>query len=47
MTKSDKKKSYEEHEVVYQQMKKRGILVWGQKGSETTVKSCILTLITS
>ena len=34
------KKSYEGHEVVYQRMKKKGILVWGQKGSESTGKSC-------
>ncbi|MCK4753350.1 MAG: class I SAM-dependent methyltransferase, partial [Planctomycetes bacterium] len=34
------KKAYEGHEVVYQRMKKQGILSWGQKGSESTGKSC-------
>ena len=34
------KKLYESHETVYQWMKKKGILVWGQKGSESTGKSC-------
>lgn len=40
MTKLGKKKPYEGHEVVYQQMRKKGILVWGQKGSGSTSKSC-------
>ena len=40
MTKLIKKKPYEGHEVVYQRMKKKGILVWGQKGSGSTGKSC-------
>lgn len=40
MTKLGKKKPYEGHEVVYRRMKKKGILVWGQKGSESTGKSC-------
>ncbi len=34
------KKPYEEHEIAYQRMRKEGVLVWGQKGSRTTVKSC-------
>ena len=34
------KKAYESHEVVYQTMKKKGILGWGQKGSGSTGKSC-------
>ena len=38
MVRQSKKKPYEGHEVVYQRMKKKGILVWGQKGK--TVKSC-------
>jgi len=35
-----KKKSYEGHEIAYQRMRKEGVLVWGQKGSGTTGKSC-------
>lgn len=34
------KKPYEGHEVVYQQMREKGLLVWGQKGSGSTGKSC-------
>lgn len=34
------KKTYEAHEIAYRRMKKEGILVWGQKGSGTTGKSC-------
>jgi 2-polyprenyl-3-methyl-5-hydroxy-6-metoxy-1,4-benzoquinol methylase len=35
------KKPYEGHEVVYQQMRKEGILTWGQKSSShKTVVSC-------
>jgi 2-polyprenyl-3-methyl-5-hydroxy-6-metoxy-1,4-benzoquinol methylase len=34
------KKPYEGHEIAYRQMRKEGILVWGQKGIGTTVKSC-------
>lgn len=34
------KKPYEGHELAYQRMKKEGILVWGQKGSGSTGKSC-------
>ena len=34
------KKPYEGHEIAYQRMRKKGILVWGQKGSGTTGKSC-------
>jgi 2-polyprenyl-3-methyl-5-hydroxy-6-metoxy-1,4-benzoquinol methylase len=34
------KKPYEGHEIVYRRMRKEGILVWGQKGSGTTGKSC-------
>jgi len=33
------KKPYEGHEVVYQRMRKEGLLVWGQKGSGSTGKS--------
>jgi 2-polyprenyl-3-methyl-5-hydroxy-6-metoxy-1,4-benzoquinol methylase len=40
MTKLSKKKPYEGHEIVYRTMKKKGILVWGQKGSGSTGKSC-------
>ena len=40
MAKLGKKKPYEGHEVIYQRMKKKGILVWGQKGSGSTGKSC-------
>ena len=40
MTKLSKKKPYEGHEIVYQTMKKKGLLVWGQKGSGSTGKSC-------
>jgi len=40
MTKLTKKKPYEGHEIVYRTIKKKGILVWGQKGSGTTGKSC-------
>lgn len=32
MAKIGKKKPYEAHEVVYQRMRKEGILVWGPKG---------------
>jgi len=35
------KKPYESHEIVYQQMRKKNILTWGQKGSGTTGKSCL------
>jgi SAM-dependent methyltransferase len=35
------KKAYESHEVVYQRMRKQGILTWGQKGGGKTVVSCI------
>jgi SAM-dependent methyltransferase len=35
------KKAYESHEVVYQRMRKKGILTWGQKGGGKTVVSCI------
>jgi 2-polyprenyl-3-methyl-5-hydroxy-6-metoxy-1,4-benzoquinol methylase len=34
------KKPYEGHEIAYRRMKKAGVLVWGQKGSGTQVKSC-------
>ncbi len=34
------KKPYEGHEIVYQWMRKKGLLVWGQKGSRSTGKSC-------
>lgn len=34
------KKPYQGHEIAYQRMRKEGILVWGQKGGEKTVKSC-------
>ena len=34
------KKPYEGHEIAYRRMRKEGILVWGQKGSGTTGKSC-------
>jgi SAM-dependent methyltransferase len=34
------KKPYESHEIIYQTMKKKGILVWGHKGSGSTGKSC-------
>lgn len=40
MTKLYKKRPYEGHEIIYQTMKKNGILVWGQKGSGSTGKSC-------
>ena len=40
MTKLSKKKPYEGHEIVYRKMKEKGILVWGQKGSGSTGKSC-------
>lgn len=40
MTKLSKKKPYEGHEVVYRRMKEKGVLVWGQKGSGSTGKSC-------
>lgn len=40
MKKLGKKKPYEGHEIVYQRMKKKGILVWGQKESGSTGKSC-------
>jgi SAM-dependent methyltransferase len=35
------KKAYESHEVVYQRMRKKGILTWGQRGGGKTVVSCI------
>jgi SAM-dependent methyltransferase len=35
------KKAYESHEVVYQRMRKKGILSWGQRGGGKTVVSCI------
>ncbi len=34
------KKPYEGHEIIYRTMKKKGVLVWGQKGSGSTGKSC-------
>jgi SAM-dependent methyltransferase len=34
------KKAYESHEVVYRRIKKDGLLVWGQRGSGSTGKSC-------
>jgi SAM-dependent methyltransferase len=34
------KKAYESHEVVYQRMRKKGILTWGQWGGGKTVVSC-------
>jgi len=34
------KKPYEEHEMIYRWMKRKGISVWGQKGSGTQGKSC-------
>ncbi|MBC8481813.1 MAG: class I SAM-dependent methyltransferase [Planctomycetes bacterium] len=34
------KKPYDAHEIIYQRMKKKGISVWGQKGSGSTGKSC-------
>ncbi len=40
MKKTKIKKPYEGHEIVYRRMRKEGILVWGQKGSGTTGKSC-------
>lgn len=42
MARNVKKKPYEGHELVYQWMKKKGLLVWGQKGSRSTGKSCRL-----
>lgn len=35
-----KKKPYEGHEVIYRQMRREGCVVWGQKGSGSTGKSC-------
>ena len=35
------KKAYDGHEVVYQQMRKKGVLTWGQKGGAKTGVSCI------
>jgi len=40
MARASKKKPYEGHEIVYRKMKEKGILVWGQKGSGSTGKSC-------
>jgi SAM-dependent methyltransferase len=40
MAKIGKKKPYEAHERVYQSIKKKGFLVWGQKGSGSVGKSC-------
>lgn len=40
MTKLSKKKPYEGHEIIYRKMKEKGFLVWGQKGSGSTGKSC-------
>lgn len=34
------KKPYEGHETVYRKMKENGLVVWGQKGSGSTGKSC-------
>lgn len=40
MEKLDKKKPYDGHEAVYRKMKEKGLVVWGQKGSGSTGKSC-------
>ena len=40
MIKTKAKKPYEGHEIVYRKMRQKGFLVWGQKGSGSTGKSC-------